>query len=67
MSDLSILNCFKINIKLIFQIIVIAGILFKNVRSSDLPVFDESDAGGIREKLPFCDGNLIKERDISKR
>lgn len=65
MSVLSILKCFKVDAKLLIPIILIVGLLFKNVSSSNSPV--DADADVIREKLPFCDEKLINERDVSKR
>lgn len=61
---LSVLKCLKFDPKFLVPIIIVVGFLFKNV-SSNSPVTDDTTTN--IEKLPFCDENLINERDVSKR
>lgn len=65
MSVLSVLKCFKFDVKFLVPIIIVVGLLIKNV-SSNLPVADGDTSKNV-EKLPFCDENLITEREVSKR
>lgn len=60
---LSILSRLK-SVKFLLPIIVI-GFLLKSVNSS--PHESDSDAEVTVEKLPFCDENLINDRQHSKR
>lgn len=64
MSVLSILKCLKVDAKFLLPLLIVVGILFKNVNSNSPVDADSDESVG---KLPFCDENLISERDVSKR
>lgn len=65
MTVLSIYKCLKLQAKYIIPILIIVSIVIKNV-SSNSPAQD--DGGGVSvEKLPYCNEDLINDRDVSKR
>lgn len=65
MSVLSILN--RVETKYLIPIIFVIGLLFK-CSTSNSPVSQSRNEADINvEKLPFCDENLIKNRQHSKR
>lgn len=65
MSVLSVFKSLKVEAKYLIPIILFVGFFLRNV-SSNTPIAD-ADADSKVEKLPFCDENLIAERDVSKR
>lgn len=68
MSGLSIFNRFHLNFAKLLIPIVVFGILFGNSRSnSDVLQTDYESSEEPVEKISFCDENLIKKRESSKR
>ena len=66
MSVLSVFKCLRFEVKYLIPIVFVIGLLFKNV-SSNSPAADGDTDSSKLQKLPFCDENLIAERDVSKR
>lgn len=64
MRGLSIFNRFHLDLTKLLIPVVVFGLLFGN-SSSNNEVFEVSDEPV--EKISFCDENLIKKRESSKR